>query len=42
MNLNLLEGLIAGRDLGAQATLEPGPGRCCVAIKPANTGENER
>jgi predicted ArsR family transcriptional regulator len=41
MNLNLLEGLIAGRDLGARAALEPGPGRCCVAIKPARGGENQ-
>jgi hypothetical protein len=34
MNLSLLEGLLAG--LGApdaEATLEPGPGRCCVAIR---------
>jgi predicted ArsR family transcriptional regulator len=35
MNLNLLEGLIAGLDLDLRATLEPGPGRCCVALKPA-------
>jgi predicted ArsR family transcriptional regulator len=32
MNLNLLEGLIDGLGLGARAVLDPGPGRCCVAI----------
>jgi predicted ArsR family transcriptional regulator len=41
MNLKLLEGLIAGLDLGARAALEPGPGRCCVAIKPPCAGENQ-
>jgi predicted ArsR family transcriptional regulator len=34
MNLSLLRGLIAGLDADVQAVLEPGPGRCCVAIKP--------
>ena len=34
MNLALLGGLVAGLDGKAQAVLEPGPGRCCVAIKP--------
>jgi predicted ArsR family transcriptional regulator len=34
MNLALLEGLLAGLgDAGAEAVLEPGPGRCCVAIR---------
>jgi predicted ArsR family transcriptional regulator len=32
MNLALLGALVAGRDVGA--TLEPGPGRCCVALRP--------
>jgi predicted ArsR family transcriptional regulator len=41
MNLNLLEGLIAGLDLDVRATLEPGPGRCCVAIRPARAGQSE-
>jgi predicted ArsR family transcriptional regulator len=41
MNLNLLEGLIAGLGLDVRATLEPGPGRCCVAIKPASAGQAE-
>jgi predicted ArsR family transcriptional regulator len=31
MNLALLEGAVAGRDLSA--TLEPAPGRCCVALR---------
>jgi predicted ArsR family transcriptional regulator len=34
MNLALLGGLVAGLEGNAQAVLEPGPGRCCVAIKP--------
>src|SRR5918992_33358 len=34
MNLALLGKLVAGLDGTAQAVLEPGPGRCCVAIKP--------
>jgi predicted ArsR family transcriptional regulator len=41
MNLNLLEGLIAGLDLDVRATLEPAPGRCCVAIKPASARQTE-
>jgi predicted ArsR family transcriptional regulator len=32
MNLALLGGLLAGREFDAR--LEPGPGRCCVAIRP--------
>jgi predicted ArsR family transcriptional regulator len=33
MNLSLLGGLLAGLDAeGVEAALEPGPGRCCVAI----------
>ena len=31
MNLALLQGAVAGRE-GVVATLEPGPGRCCVAL----------
>jgi hypothetical protein len=34
MNLNLLEGILAGLDVDVRAVLEPGPGRCCVALKP--------
>jgi hypothetical protein len=34
MNLSLLASLLAGMDADAEAVLEPGPGRCCVAIKP--------
>jgi predicted ArsR family transcriptional regulator len=41
MNLNLLEGLVAGLNLDVRATLEPAPGRCCVAIRPANAGQTE-
>jgi len=41
MNLNLLEGLIVGLGLGAQAALEPGPGRCCVAIKMTRRCDSE-
>jgi predicted ArsR family transcriptional regulator len=37
MNLSLLDGLIAGLDLDVQATLEPEPGRCCVAVKARRT-----
>lgn len=34
MNLSLLSGLLAGLDAHElEAVLEPGPGRCCVAIK---------
>ena len=36
MNLALLAGLVAGLDdAGLTATLEPGAGRCCVALRPA-------
>jgi predicted ArsR family transcriptional regulator len=31
MNLALLGGVVAGRDV--EAVLEPGPGRCCVALR---------
>ena len=35
MNLRLLTGLLAGLDAREiEAVLEPGPGRCCVAIRP--------
>ncbi len=34
MNLSLLGSILAGLDAGLEAVLEPGPGRCCVAIKP--------
>ena len=37
MNLSLVSGLLAGLDArDTEAVLEPGPGRCCVAIKPTN------
>ena len=39
MNLALLGGLVAGLDGKAQAVLEPGAGRCCVAIKPQRQTE---
>jgi predicted ArsR family transcriptional regulator len=39
MNLALLGGLVAGLDDKAQAVLEPGAGRCCVAIKPKRQTE---
>jgi predicted ArsR family transcriptional regulator len=39
MNFSLMSGLIAGLDAEAQAVLEPGPGRCCVAIKPMRQTE---
>jgi predicted ArsR family transcriptional regulator len=42
MNLNLLDGLIAGLNLDLRATLEPAPGRCCVAIKSTSAGQTER
>jgi predicted ArsR family transcriptional regulator len=34
MNLSLLGAVSAGLDADVEAVLEPGPGRCCVAIKP--------
>ena len=33
MNLSLLAATLAGLDADLHAVLEPGPGRCCVAIK---------
>jgi predicted ArsR family transcriptional regulator len=39
MNLSLLGAVLAGFDAGVQAVLEPGPGRCCVAIKPIEETE---
>jgi hypothetical protein len=37
MNLSLLGGLVAGLGgPGAEVVLEPGPGRCCVAIRRAS------
>jgi predicted ArsR family transcriptional regulator len=33
MNLALLRSLADGLDRGIDATLEPGPGRCCVALR---------
>jgi hypothetical protein len=36
MNHALLEGLLGGLEQDSRrAVLEPGPGRCCVAIAPA-------
>jgi hypothetical protein len=36
MNLALIGGLLAGLGTpGLDAVLEPGPGRCCVAIRSA-------
>jgi predicted ArsR family transcriptional regulator len=40
MNLNLLGALVSGLDGNAEAVLEPGPGRCCVAIKPLREAED--
>jgi predicted ArsR family transcriptional regulator len=37
MNLSLLGAVSAGLDADVEAVLEPGPGRCCVAIKPTHT-----
>ena len=34
MNLSLLGSLLAALDTDVEAVLEPGTGRCCVAIKP--------
>ena len=39
MNLSLLGAVLAGLDADVQAVLEPGPGRCCVAIKPVRQSE---
>jgi len=37
-NLRLVEGVIKGLDLGRLiARLDPGPGRCCVAVAPSST-----
>ena len=33
MNLSLLQGVLGGLDVDVQAVLEPGPGRCCVAVR---------
>jgi predicted ArsR family transcriptional regulator len=45
MNLALLRGVLTGRP-AFTATLEPGPGRCCVALRPAtgdrSTGRTRR
>ena len=35
MNLSLLAATLAALDADLEAVLEPGPGRCCVAIKPS-------
>lgn len=36
MNLHLLRGVLSGLDeAGLEACLEPGPGRCCVRLRPA-------
>jgi predicted ArsR family transcriptional regulator len=40
MNLSLLGSILAGLDADAEAVLEPGPGRCCVAIKPIRQAED--
>ena len=40
MNLSLLGSILADRDADVQAVLEPGPGRCCVAIKPIRQTED--
>ena len=39
MNLSLLAAVLAGLDANEKAVLEPGPGRCCVAIKPTSKTE---
>lgn len=36
MNLSLLAATLAALDADLHAVLEPGPGRCCVAIKASN------
>ena len=33
MNLSLLQGVLGGLDVVVQAVLEPGTGRCCVAVR---------
>jgi predicted ArsR family transcriptional regulator len=40
MNLSLLGSILAGIDADVEAVLEPGPGRCCVAIKPIRPTED--
>src|SRR5687768_12169853 len=39
MNLSLLGSILAGLDTDVEAVLEPGPGRCCFAIKPMRQTE---
>jgi hypothetical protein len=39
MNLSLLGSILAGLDTDVEAVLEPGPERCCVAIKPMRQTE---
>ena len=39
MNLSLLGSIVEGLD-DVEAVLEPGPGRCCVAIKPMRKTED--
>ena len=40
MNLSLLGAILAGLEADVEALLEPGPGRCCVAIKPVREVED--
>ena len=42
MNLSLLAATLAGLDADLRAVLEPGPGRCCVAIKASSMEPSER
>ena len=42
MNLSLLGSILAGIEADVEAVLEPGLGRCCVAIKPVPATEEER
>ena len=42
MNLSLLGSILAGLDADVEAVLEPGPGRCCVAMKPVRETEERR
>ncbi|WP_372443778.1 hypothetical protein [Streptomyces adelaidensis] len=38
MNLHLLRGVLLGfEEDGLQACLEPGPGHCCVRLRPATS-----